>query len=304
MKTNRICAVLLGTVMSISAFAQTPSQPNKYFTKGFYFGVEASGGIVANDRITLSSRNNNYGIDVAAGYRFCPQFVLAAGFGGHAYTSSSTTVDGGPMQTNFTTSVPVFLRLRSDFMDRKVTPYAQLDLGYSFVFLYSRDAGQKIKYNDKVFMDRVEEMGFASLDLYEEYFRSQYDDKTSQAVDALWNAELSRLKQFTNGSREYIPLSDLHQQYGKNGAFATLDIGVSWAVGERGRMNAGISAGLSQSFYGTCLRTIDNQFLDFGREDYLPYDKSEEKVYVRTLGQRDFKDSFELDLKVKIGFSF
>ena len=154
MKTNRICAVLLGTVMSISAFAQTTGKPNKYFTKGFYLGIEASGGVVANDRITLSSRNNNYGIDMAAGYRFCPQFVLAAGFGGHAYTSSSTTVDGGPLQTNFTTSVPVFLRLRSDFLDRKVTPYAQLDLGYSFVFLYSRDAGQKIKYNDKVFMNR------------------------------------------------------------------------------------------------------------------------------------------------------
>ena len=304
MKTNRICAVLLGTVMSISAFAQTSSQANKYFTKGFYLGVDASAGAVANDRITLSSRNINYGIDMAAGYRFFPQLVVAAGFGGHAYTCSSTTVDGGPMQTNFTTSVPVFLRLRSDFMDRKVTPYAQLDLGYSFVFLYSRDAGQKIKYNDKVFMDRIEDMGFATLDLYETYFREQYDGKNPQTIDALWNAELSRLKQFTNGSNEYIPLNDLHQQYGKKGAFASLDLGVSWAVGERSRMNAGISAGLSQSFYGTCLRTNDNQFLHFGREDYLPYDKAEEKVYVRTLGQRDFKDSFELDLKVKIGFTF
>ena len=290
--------------MSISAFAQTTGQPNKYFTKGFYLGVEASGGIVANDRITLSSRNNNYGIDMAAGYRFCPQFVLATGFGGHAYTSSSTTVDGGPLQTNFTTSVPVFLRLRSDFLDRKITPYAQLDLGYSFVFLYSRDAGQKINYNDKVFMSRVEDMGFATLQLYEAYFKELHGDKTPQSVDALWNAELSRLKQFTNGSYEYIPLNDLHQQYGKKGAFASLDLGVSWAVGERSRMNAGISAGLSQSFYGTCLRTNDNQFLHFGREDYLPYDRVEEKVYVRTLGQRDFKDSFELDLKVKIGFSF
>ena len=304
MKINRICAVLLGTVMSISAFAQTSSQANKYFTKGFYLGVDASAGAVANDRITLSSRNINYGIDMAAGYRFCPQFVIAAGFGGHAYTSSTTTVDGGPMQTNFTTSVPVFLRLRSDFMDRKVTPYAQLDLGYSFVFLYSRDAAQKIKYNDKFFMDRIEDMGFATLDLYETYFREQYDGKNPQTIDALWNAELSRLKQFTNGSNEYIPLNDLHQQYGKKGAFASLDLGVCWAVGERSRMNAGISAGLSQSFYGTCLRTNDNQFLHFGREDYLPYDKAEEKVYVRTLGQRDFKDSFELDLKVKIGFSF
>lgn len=304
MKINRICAVLLGVAMSISAFAQTPDQSYKHFTKGFYLGVDASAGAVANERLTLSSRNANYGIDVAAGYRFCPQFVIAAGFGGHAYTSSTTTVDGGPMQTNFTTSVPVFLRFRSDFLDRKVTPYAQLDIGYSFVVLYSRDAGQKVKFNDKVFMNRVEEMGFASLDLYEEYFRSQHNDKTSQAVDALWNAELSRLKQFTNGSREYIPLSDLHQQYGKNGAFASLDLGVSWAVGERGRMNVGLSAGLSQSYYGTCLRTNDNRFLEFGRVDFLPYEKEENKVYVRTLGGADFKDSFELDLKIKIGFTF
>ena len=304
MKINRICAVLLGVVMSISAFAQTPGQSYKHFTKGFYLGVDASAGAVANERLTLPSRNANYGIDVAAGYRFCPQFVIAAGFGGHAYTSTTTTVDGGPMQTNFTTSVPVFLRFRSDFLDRKVTPYAQLDLGYSFVVLYSRDAGQKVKYNDKVFMNRVEDMGFESLELYEAYFKDQHNDKMPQEIDDLWNAELSRLKQFTNGSYEYITMNDLHQQYGKEGAFASLDLGVSWAVGERVRMNVGLSAGLSQSYYGTCLRTNDNRFLEFGRVDFLPYEKEENKVYVRTLGGADFKDSFELDLKIKIGFTF
>ena len=304
MKINRICAALLGVVMSISAFAQTPGQSYKHFTKGFYLGVDASAGAVANERLTLPSRNANYGIDVAAGYRFCPQFVIAAGFGGHAYTSTTTTVDGGPMQTNFTTSVPVFLRFRSDFLDRKVTPYAQLDLGYSFVVLYSRDAGQKVKYNDKVFMNRVEDMGFESLELYEAYFKDQHNDKMPQEIDDLWNAELSRLKQFTNGSYEYITMNDLHQQYGKEGAFASLDLGVSWAVGERVRMNVGLSAGLSQSYYGTYLRTNDNRFLEFGRVDFLPYEKEENKVYVRTLGGADFKDSFELDLKVKIGFTF
>ena len=304
MKINRICAALLGVVMSISAFAQTPGQSYKHFTKGFYLGVDASAGAVANERLTLPSRNANYGIDVAAGYRFCPQFVIAAGFGGHAYTSTTTTVDGGPMQTNFTTSVPVFLRFRSDFLDRKVTPYAQLDLGYSFVVLYSRDAGQKVKYNDKVFMNRVEDMGFESLELYEAYFKDQHNDKMPQEIDDLWNAELSRLKQFTNGSYEYITMNDLHQQYGKEGAFASLDLGVSWAVGERVRMNVGLSAGLSQSYYGTYLRTNDNRFLEFGRVDFLPYEKEENKVYVRTLGGADFKDSFELDLKIKIGFTF
>ena len=275
------------------------SEKPEYFQKGALFSVDLSAGNTFNERI-----NTSYGIDMAAGYRFCPQFVLAAGFGGHSYKNATATVSGGELRNNQTTSVPVFLRLRSDILDRKVSPYVQLDLGYSFVFLYSRDASDKIKYNDQVFIHRVKEMGFASLDLYEEFFRGQYSDKTAQAVDALWNAELSRLKQFTNGRYEYIPMEDVHVQYGKKGLFCNLEFGAGWQVCEKIRMNAGISAGLSQSYYGTCLRTNENRFLQFGRVDFLPYEKEENKVYVRTLGTPDFKDSFELDLKIKIGFTF
>ena len=275
------------------------SEKPEYFQKGAFFSVDLSAGNTFNERI-----NTSYGIDMAAGYRFCPQFVLAAGFGGYSYKNATATVSGGELRNNQTTSVPVFLRLRSDILDRKVSPYVQLDLGYSFVFLYSRDAADKIKYNDQVFIHRVKEMGFASLDLYEEHFRGQHTDKTAQAVDALWNAELSRLKQFTNGRYEYIPMEDVHVQYGKKGLFCNLEFGAGWQVCDKIRMNAGISAGLSQSYYGTCLRTNDNRFLQFGRVDFLPYEKEENKVYVRTLGTPDFKDSFELDLKVKIGFTF
>ena len=301
MKINRICAVLLGTALSLTAFAQSDGQSGSHFPKGFYVGVDASGGAVMNDRIGTSSRNLTYGLDMAAGYRFCPQLVVAAGFGGHAYTSLTTTVSGGPLRTAYTTSVPVFLRFRSDFLDRKVSPYVQMDLGYSFAFLYSRDAGQKIRCNDKVFMEKVEQMGFATLEDYEAHFR---EGLPQESADALWNAELSRLKEFTNGSREYIALDNVHMQYGKKGAFASLDLGVSWKVGERSRMNAGVSAGLSQSFYGTCLRTNDNRFLHFGREDHLPCEREEDKVLVMTLGQPDFKDSFELDVKLRLGFTF
>ena len=297
MKINRICAVLLGTAISVSAFAQA----DRYFTKGFYAGVDASAGTVVNDRITMQSRNLTYGFDMAAGYRFCPQLVVAAGFGGHAYTSLTATVSGGPLRTAYTTSVPVFLRFRSDFLDRKVSPYVQLDLGYSFVFLYSRDAGQKIKYNDKVFMEKVEQMGFATLEDYEAHFR---EGLPQESADALWNAELSRLKEFTNGSREYIAMDNVHMQYARKGLFANLDLGVSWSVGERHRMNAGISAGLSQAFYGTCLRTVDNRFLHFGRVDGLPREADGSGVSVMTLGQSDFIDSFELDVKLKLGFTF
>ena len=286
------------TLLVLASVAHASEKPD-YFQKGAFFSVELSAGNTFNERI-----NASYGIDMAAGYRFCPQFVLATGFGGHAYTVATATVSGGELRNNQTTSVPVFIRLRSDILDRKVSPYAQLDLGYSFVFLYSRDAADKIKYNDQVFIHKVKEMGFSTLDLYEEHFRGLHADKTAQTVDVLWNAELSRLKQFTNGRYEYIPMENVHLQYGKKGLFCNLEFGAGWQVCDKIRMNAGISAGLSQSFYGTCLRTNDNRFLQFGRVDFLPYEKEENKVYVRTLGTPDFKDSFELDLKVKIGFTF
>ena len=188
-------------LITITSFATNKSKQYDYFQRGAFFSVDLSAGNTFNERI-----NTSYGIDMTAGYRFCPQFVLAAGFGGHSYKNATATVSGGELRNNQTTSVPIFLRFRSDILDRKVSPYVQLDLGYSFVFLYSRDAADKIKYNDQVFIHRVKEMGFASLDLYEEYFRGQHTDMTAQAVDALWNAELSRLKQFTNGRYEYIPM--------------------------------------------------------------------------------------------------
>ena len=295
MKRFLITSITLLVLVSVAHASEKPD----YFQKGAFFSVELSAGNTFNERI-----NTSYGIDMAAGYRFCPQFVLAAGFGGHAYTVATATVSGGELRNNQTTSVPVFIRLRSDILDRKVSPYAQLDLGYSFVFLYSRDAADKIKYNDQVFIHKVKEMGFSTLDLYEEHFRGLHADKTAQTVDVLWNAELSRLKQFTNGRYEYIPMENVHLQYGKKGIFCNLEFGAGWQVCDKIRMNAGLSAGLSQSYYGTCLRTNDNRFLEFGRVDFLPYEKEENKVYVRTLGGADFKDSFEFDLKIKIGFTF
>ena len=216
------------------------SENPEYFQRGAFFSVDFSAGNTFNERI-----NTSYGIDMAAGYRFSPQFVLAAGFGGHAYSNSTATCGGFVVRQVETTSVPVFIRLRSDVLDKKVSPYAQLDLGYSFVFLYSRDAADKIKYNDQVFIHRVKEMGFATLDLYEEHFRGLHADKTAQAIDALWNAELSRLKQFTNGRYEYIPVEDVHVQYGKKGLFFNLEFGAGWQVCDRIRMNASVSEALS-----------------------------------------------------------
>ena len=143
------------TLLVLASVAHASKKPD-YFQKGAFFSVDFSAGNTFNERI-----NTSYGIDMAAGYRFCPQFVLAAGFGGHAYSNSTATCGGSVVRKVETTSVPVFIRLRSDILDKKVSPYVQLDLGYSFVFLYSRDAAFKIKYNDQVFIHRVKEMGRA-----------------------------------------------------------------------------------------------------------------------------------------------
>ena len=161
-------------LLSVASFASDKGKKYDYFQRGALFSVDLSAGNTFNDRV-----NTSYGIDLTGGYRFCPQFVIAAGFGGHAYTSATATISGGELRNNQTTSVPVFIRLRSDILDKKVSPYAQLDLGYSFVFLYSRDAADNIKYNDQVFIHKVKEMGFSTLDLYEEHFRGLHADKTA-----------------------------------------------------------------------------------------------------------------------------
>lgn len=74
------------------------------------------------------SRLIHTGVDVNAklafGYRVCNQFVVAAGTGAYMSTNSQMP----------TFSIPLFLRLRSDFLNGKFSPYAELDLGYAFMF--------------------------------------------------------------------------------------------------------------------------------------------------------------------------
>jgi hypothetical protein len=153
-------------------------------------------------------------------------------------------------------------------------------------------------------MDRVYELGFGTLEQYESHFRHLHPETSTDEADKLWAAELQMLRSFTNGRSDYIPLENTHIQYGKHGLFASLDLGVSWKVGDSGRMSAAICTGLSQSYYGTCLRTQENEILHFGRVDYLPYEKGQQKVLVRTVGHEDFMDSFDVDIRVKIGFAF
>lgn len=291
----------------------TKPQGYRYFKKGFYFEAQAIGGIAYNERVFTSYANWFYGLDMAAGYRFYPQLTFAAGFGGYSYFTK-TSRGYSKEFIEQTTSIPVFIRLRSEFLDKKFSPYAQLDFGYAFIILNSHEAGDKIKYNNEVFMDRIYLKGYKNLEDYKADFeqaiinRYSSDNIDSSDLETLvnqkWSEEYTKLKMFSNGRQDYIACDNAHLQYGKRGFFGNLDFGLSYLVGESSRLHIGLSIGVSQSYYGTYLRTADNKFLPFGRIDYLPANIGQEPIPVRILGTKNFKDSFDFDLMLKFGISF
>lgn len=57
--------------------------------------------------------------DVVAGWRFCPQFAIGVGAG--VWTAFVQNVE-----------VPLYLHLRSDISDTRVSPYVALNAGYNF----------------------------------------------------------------------------------------------------------------------------------------------------------------------------
>ena len=91
-----------------------------------YIGIlEIGGGLgVGNwaaDRISLNIIN---------GYRFMPQFAIGLGVG--LETCMYKVPDWGYEKCT-DAIIPVFLHLRSDFIDGKVSPYAALNIGYNML---------------------------------------------------------------------------------------------------------------------------------------------------------------------------
>ncbi len=60
------------------------------------------------------------GVDIVNGYRFCPQFAMGIGIGLEMYEYSGV-------------GVPLYLHLRSDILEKKVSPYFAMDMGVRFI---------------------------------------------------------------------------------------------------------------------------------------------------------------------------
>jgi hypothetical protein len=71
-------------------------------------------------------------ISTTHGYQFWPYLYVAAGGGIDRYINYRQTFS------------PVFFRMNSEFLKKKITPFVQVDIGYSFMWKQSLDAGGNI----------------------------------------------------------------------------------------------------------------------------------------------------------------
>ena len=147
---NRFIILCASTIL-ISTAAYATKKSNDYFKSGVYVSVDFAPGTVFNGKRGNNESNSSYGTHLAIGYRFLPQCALAVGVGAHSYSNKTLTCDDIVRRKVENTCVPVFIRLRSDILDREVSPYIQMDLGYSFMEMYTREDLGRVRYSEERF---------------------------------------------------------------------------------------------------------------------------------------------------------
>lgn len=283
MRKSTVTAVFLSAMASLS-FSRTASSQTKGSASwnGVFAGIEVSAGVVtAGAERTGQGRDEmrgksgavfgmpDYGLGMFCGYRFRPQFAVAAGIGGN-----NSVVTG-------TTSMPIFLRLRSDILDRRVSPMVQIDAGYAFQFAYSKRTVSELSYNSDVFTERYASLGFKNAEEYVnagiEEFIAGLGDMSDIDAARLIEDERSRimnsLRCFGNGQRSYLPSDALDElgNFSRDGFFGSLTVGISIGIGkEHSRICAGVSVDIAQYSYSIPLRTPDNRFINISVPATLP----------------------------------
>ena len=273
----------------------------KHFRRGIYAGAEVAAGLcfAGKDEAFFNGRragHPDYAFALWSGYRVLPQFAIALGFEGSNSMSTGTT------------SVPVFLRIRSDFLDRRVSPFVQIDAGYAFQFAPSRRGADDLKLNREPFPEKFH--GFASADEYLNAhiadYLNQFSGLPQDELDRLAAEERSRewqrLCSFPNGRRHYLPWEayDAHGCFSKDGFFGCITLGAGFGVGkEKGRVSLGVSAGLAQYSGTVSLRTQSGKFLDFSVPALLP-----DGTPVLTEHTSLADNSLRAELRIRLSYDF
>ena len=295
MKNIKILSAITLLMMPMLLKAQENSFD--HFNKGFYLDVNASYGI------EMKESSMDYSIKAAGGYRLCPQFAVAAGFGG-----TNNMRDG-------ITSVPVFVKLRSDILDRKVSPYAALEVGYNIMFNVNRKDWKVIQGNSqytnegvrKVTGTDVSNMSDKDMNDVVNGYLSDYklqlqnSGYTETEVNRMVAEKDAQMKCFPGGTNEFVNPAEHtdDMRFSQQGLYADLEIGVSFKVNDINRVNVGLTAGYAGYTDALCVRTIDNKFPNFART-YTCRDGS--RVMIK--GHDPIMERMRLHVGVKVGVSF
>ena len=126
--------LLLLAVLTVGIFS-TEAQEYRYAKRGYFRSVRVG---VMNDLTTATSLKVGHSVDLVNGYAFNKWFMMGGGIGVQ-YTIYNIDSDDNSGQTNV--KVPIYLHLRANVLDRKVTTYFSLNLGGGFCKGYLPDLG-------------------------------------------------------------------------------------------------------------------------------------------------------------------
>ncbi len=118
---NKLLTLALLFFVSFAVMAQEneDSPKRRGIPKGMHFFLDASYNYTFNNYLGYDYALNDYpAFSFALGYQFCPYFFFGVGGGVNIY-------DGN-------TGVPVFGDFRVHFMNRRVSPFIDARVGYSF----------------------------------------------------------------------------------------------------------------------------------------------------------------------------
>ena len=270
MKKIYILAVV-AALLNTNLFAQSVS-----LDRGFYCNLEFVAGMSINEKNPVGEG----GLNVAMGYKLNPHLTIAGGVG---FNSPNIYRD------NASISIPFYFRLRSDFLNKAISPYAEFDLGYNLCMPNGNiKKGERILTNTTELSYKWAEKGFSS--------REEWMAETG--------ASEKDLLTFGNGSDAYLNLVDGRDSYVSDGLFARLTFGLSWKAGEH-RMNFGVSAALAQYYWGTWVTDrFTNRNVKYGYVDNLAGIGDERGDTIISVGDNQFFSKFRPSLQVKLGFTF
>lgn len=203
--------------------------------------VIPSRGIAELSATTSITTNNtvyfDYGFSGSLGYRFPCRISLSAGL--HGGTNTNT----GAMY------LTPFVNAKWDILDKKVTPYLNIEAGYAIQFPENRYELQPTESDQYKILD-TEKYPFVEV--------GKTSAITSTTVTHVVNPGGVQGAKANADGRTYTPYSETYTSrflYSQNGPYIEAGAGVGFKIGAGHMLRIGANAGFGDYFYGIWART-------------------------------------------------